>query len=61
MIRKGDIFDQVWNTFLIDLREDNNTEIAGTYYDIIPYSISATSIYMAYSSIIQHGENNNFH
>ena len=26
MIRNGDIFDQVWNAFLIDLREDSNTK-----------------------------------
>ena len=26
MIRNGDIFDQVWNTFLIDVREDNITK-----------------------------------
>ena len=25
MIRNGDTFDQEWNTFLIDLREDSNT------------------------------------
>ena len=37
LIRYGDIFDQVWNTFLIDLGEDSNTKMAGTYYDIRPY------------------------
>ena len=30
MIRNGDTFDQVWNTFVTDLREDSNTEIAFT-------------------------------
>ena len=61
MIRNGDTFDQVWNTFLIDLREDSNTKITSTYYDIIPHFIIAPSIYRPYSSIIQYCENNNFH
>ena len=26
MIRNGDTFDQLWNTFMIDLREDSNTK-----------------------------------
>ena len=56
VIRNGDTFDPVWNTFLIDLREDSNTKIAGTYYDIIPYFIGAPSLYRPYLSIIQYVE-----
>ena len=26
MTKNGDIFDKRWNTFLIDVREDNNTK-----------------------------------
>ena len=26
LLRKGDSFDQTWNIFLTDLREDNNTK-----------------------------------
>ena len=37
MTKDGDIFDQKWNTFLIDLREDNDTKniYLGAYYDEI--------------------------
>ena len=40
--------------------EDSYTKIAGTYYDSIPYFSGAPSKYSPYSSIVQHGENNNF-
>ena len=54
-------FDQVGNTFFIDLREDSKQKIAGTYYDIIPYFVGVLSTYRPYISIIQIGENNNYH
>ena len=43
--QNGDIFDQRWNTFLIDVREDNNTKKADTYYENNEWSLPISTFH----------------